>query len=126
VPFDPKTVFGKIRAPVKATLNGYSFRSTIASMGGKVCIPLRKSNREAAGLSGTESLNVTLELDSEKRSVALPPDLAEALVPRDRKKWARLSFTRQREYAEAINDAKKADTRKRRVEKIAAALRSME
>ena len=126
MPFDPKAVFGKIRAPVKVTLNGYTFRSTIASMGGQVCIPLRKSNREAAGLSGNELLNVTLELDSEKRSAALPHDLAEALDPGDRKKWAKLSFTRQREYAEAINDAKKADTRKRRVEKVAAALRSMD
>jgi hypothetical protein len=126
VPFDPKPVFGKIRAPVKVTLNGYTFRSTIASMGGQVCIPLRKSNREAAGLTGNESLNVTLELDSEKRSAALPHVLVEALDPADRKKWAKLSFTRQREYAEAINDAKKEETRKRRVQKIAAALRSMD
>ena len=51
VPFDPAPVFGKVRAPVLVTLNGYTYRSTIASMGG-FCIPLRKSNREAAGLEG--------------------------------------------------------------------------
>ena len=50
--FDPKVVFGKIRAPVKVTLNGHTYRSTIAAMGGPPCIPLRKSNREAAGLGG--------------------------------------------------------------------------
>ena len=52
VPFDPVPVFGRVRAPVKVTLNGYTFRSTIFSMEGMVGIPLRKSNREAAGLEG--------------------------------------------------------------------------
>ena len=50
VPFDPAEAFGRVRAPVRVTLNGYTYRSTIAAMGGTVCIPLRKSNREAAGL----------------------------------------------------------------------------
>src|SRR5688500_15319518 len=67
VPFDPKPFVGTVRAPVKVTLNGYAFRSTIASMGEGPCIPLRKSNREAAGLEGTETLKVTLELDAEER-----------------------------------------------------------
>ena len=67
IPFDPKAVFGKVRAPVKVTLNGYTYRSTIASMGGTVCIPLRKSNREAAGLEGGETLAVETQLDQEAR-----------------------------------------------------------
>ena len=54
--FDPKAVFGKARAPVRVTLNGYTYRSTIAAMGGPPCIPLRKSHREAAGLEGGETL----------------------------------------------------------------------
>jgi hypothetical protein len=49
-------VFGKVRAPVKVTLNGYTYRSTIATMGGPPCVPLRKSNREAAGLEGGETI----------------------------------------------------------------------
>ena len=49
VPFDPKAVFGKVRAPIKVTLNGYTYRNTISAIGGGVtCIPLRKSHREAA------------------------------------------------------------------------------
>ena len=60
VPFDPKPVFGKVRAPVKVTVNGYTYKSTIASMGDGPCIPLRRSNREAAGLEGGETLPVTL------------------------------------------------------------------
>ncbi len=53
--FDPKTVFGKVRVPVKVTVNGYTYRSTIATMGGPPLVPLRKSNREAAGLEGSET-----------------------------------------------------------------------
>ena len=79
VPFDPHPVFGKVRAPVKVTLNGYTYRSTIASMGNGPCIPLRRSNREAAGLGGNETLNVTLELDADKREVKPPADFVRAL-----------------------------------------------
>jgi hypothetical protein len=64
---------------VKVTLNGYTYRSTIAAMGGTVCIPLRRSNREAAGLEGGERLEVKLELDTDKRVIQPPPDLAKAL-----------------------------------------------
>src|SRR2546421_7835853 len=77
--FDPKPVFGKVRAPVKVTLNGYTYRSTIAAMGNGPCIPLRRSNREAADLDGSETLQVTLELDAEKREVKPPADLVKAL-----------------------------------------------
>ena len=61
--FDPRAVFGKVRAPVKITVNGYAYRSSIAAMGGPPCIPLRRSNREAAGLEGGETLDVHLELE---------------------------------------------------------------
>src|SRR3954470_16667363 len=79
VPFDPAPVFGKVRALVKVTLNGYTYRSTIAAMGGTVCIPLRKSNREAAGLQGGETLSVRIALDTEKRTVPPPRDFVAAL-----------------------------------------------
>jgi len=113
VNFDPKAVFGKIRAPVKVTLNGYTFRSTIASMGGLTGIPLRRSNREAAGLVGGENIAVTIELDAEPREVELPDDLARALRSKTAplKKWQSLSYTRRREMAEAIESAKKPATR---------------
>jgi hypothetical protein len=124
VSFDPRAVFGKVRVPVKVTLNRYSYRSTIASMGGTVCIPLRKSNREAAGLDGTETLTVKLELDAEKRDVGPPADLVKALK-KDRALWDRwqeLSFTHRREYVEAIEGAKKPETRGRHVERAVRAL----
>jgi hypothetical protein len=118
VTFDPKAVFGKTRAPVKVTLNGYTYRSTIAAMGGPPCIPLRRSNREAAGLEGGETLEVRLELDAEVRSVDPPADLVKALkaAPPAWQRWGDLSYTHQREYAESIESAKKPETRARRIE----------
>jgi Bacteriocin-protection, YdeI or OmpD-Associated/Domain of unknown function (DUF1905) len=118
VPFDPKAVFGMVRAPVKVTLNGYTYRSTIASMGGTVCIPLRKSNREAAGLEGGETIDVKIELDSEEREIKPPDDLIKALkaAPPAWDRWQELSFTHQREYVEAIEGARKPETRARRIE----------
>src|SRR5437016_940057 len=113
VPFDPKAVFGKVRAPVRVTLNGYTYRSTIAAMGGTVCIPLRRSNREAAGLKGGEILDVQIALDKKVRTVTPPSDLVTALkaAPPAWDHWRELSFTHQREYAEAITEARKPETR---------------
>jgi hypothetical protein len=118
VTFDPRAVFGRVRAPVKVTLNGYSYRSTIFAMGGTVCIPLRKSNREAAGLEGGETLRVKLELDQDERVVAPPRDLVKALkaMPPAWARWQELSFTHRREHVEAIEGAKKPETRARRLE----------
>jgi hypothetical protein len=123
VPFDPKPVFGKVRAPVKVTLNGYTYRSTIASMGG-FCIPLRKSNREAAGLEGGETLDVRLELDEEKREVQPPADFVKALraAPPAWDRWQEMAFTHQREYVEALEQAKKPETRARRMESAVKAI----
>src|SRR6185295_9346505 len=93
--FDPKAVFGKVRAPVKVTLNGYTYRSTIAAMGGPPCIPLRRSNREAAGLDGGETLQVCLELDTDTREVTPPADFVRALkaAPPAWQRWQELSYT---------------------------------
>ena len=118
VTFDPKPVFGKVRAPVKVTLNGYTYRSTIADMGNGPCIPLRRSNREAAGLDGGEKLNVTLQLDEEKREVKPPAELVKALkaAPPAWDRWRELSYSHQREFAESIEQAKKPETRARRID----------
>jgi Bacteriocin-protection, YdeI or OmpD-Associated/Domain of unknown function (DUF1905) len=115
--FDPIAVFGKVRAPVRVTLNGYTYRSTIAAMGGPPCIPLRRSHREAAGLEGGETIQVRVELDTEKREVKPPPDLAKALKgePTALERWRELSYTHQREHVEAIEGAKKPETRVRRI-----------
>jgi hypothetical protein len=118
VPFDPRAVFGKLRAPVRVTLNGYTYPSTIFLMRGCIGIPLRKSNREAAGLEGNETIEVKFELDKEKREVKPPADLVRALKkkPAAWERWRELSFTHQREYVTSIEEAKKPETRARRIE----------
>lgn len=117
VPFDPQAVFGKLRAPVKVTLNGHSYRSTIFKMSGVCFIPLRRSHREAARLEGDETLAVTIALDEARREVKIPRDLARALAaaPGARARWNALSYTYRREHVEAITGAKKPETRVRRV-----------
>ena len=117
VPFDPKPVFGRVRAPVKVTVNDYTYRTTIASMGDGPCVPLRKSHREAAGLDGGETLTVRFDLDTDRREVSPPADLLQALrnSPDALDGWAALSYTHQREHAEAIEQAKKPETRARRI-----------
>ena len=123
VPFDPKPIFGKVRAPVRVTLNGYSYRSTIAAMGGPLLIPLRRSHREAAGLEGGETLKVTIELDTGIRDVAPPPDLAKALKAAGVwEPWAALSYTHRREHVEAVTGAKRPETRQRRIDAVVKAL----
>ena len=117
LPFDPKAVFGKVRAPVRVTLNGYTFRTTIAAMGGPPCVGLRTSHREAARVEGGETIEVRLELDDEPRVVTPPADLVKALkaAPPGWDRWRELSFTHQREHAEAVEGAKKPETRERRI-----------
>jgi hypothetical protein len=107
-----------VRAPVKVTLNGYSYRSTISSMGGEVFIPLRKSNREAAGLEGGETIDVEIEFDTAQREIKPTADFIRALkaAPPAWDRWQELSFTHQREHVEAIEGAKKPETRARRIE----------
>lgn len=116
VPFDPREVFGKVRAPVVVSIGAHSFRSTVCSMGGGVWVPLRRSNREAAGVSAGQRVRVTLALDDEPRTVAPPRDLATALKAAGLlKAWRAMSFTHQREHAEAVEGAKKPETRAKRI-----------
>jgi len=127
LPFDPKEVFGRVRAPVKVTLNGYTFTTTIAAMGGPPCIGMRTSYREAAGLQGGERLDVRVELDTEKREVKPPADLVKALkgAPPAWDRWQELSVSHQREHAEAVEGAKKPETRARRIANAVTTLRAM-
>jgi hypothetical protein len=124
--FDPRSVFGKARVPVKVTLNGYTYRSSICAMGGPPFIPLRQSNREAAGLEGNETLEVRLDLDTEKREVKPPADFVKALkaAPPAWDRWRDMSYTHQREYVEALAGAKKPETRARRLESAIQAIRA--
>lgn len=124
LPFHPKDAFGKVRAPVRATLNGHTFRTTICSMGGSYWIPLNRANREAAGVSPGESVAVSLDRDDAPRVVKPPADFARALraAPTADAAWKKLSYTHQREHVEAIEAAKQPETRQRRIAKAVEAL----
>jgi hypothetical protein len=117
LPFDPREVFGKLRAPVKVTVNGHTYRSTIFDMGNGPFLPLRRSNRDGAGLQGGEEVEVTLELETEKREVTPPDDLVAALKahPAAWAGWEKLSYTFQRENVEAVEGAKRPETRLKRI-----------
>lgn len=124
VPFNPKAVFGRVRAPVRVTLGPHTYRSTICSMGGRYWIPLNKANRTAAGVAAGQSVAVVVTHDGEPRVVETPPDLAAALQtnPTAQAAWNRLSYTHRREHVEAIEGAKRPETRVRRVAKTVALL----
>jgi uncharacterized protein YdeI (YjbR/CyaY-like superfamily) len=117
IPFDPKEAFGKVRAPVKVTINGFTFRTTIASMGGCYLIGINKANRDGAGIAPGDKIKVMVESDTEPRVVAVPDDLARALKANKKASaaWDKLSYTHRREYVEAVKDAKKPETRMRRI-----------
>ena len=125
VPGDVRAVFGKARPPVVATIDGYAFRTTIMVYGGKSYVGVRRSHREAAKLSPGQKVRVVIELDETPRTVTPPKELA-AVLKKDkmaRAAWDALSFTHKREHAEAIEGAKKAETRARRVDKTIAMLK---
>lgn len=117
IPFDPKEAFGKVRAPVVAQIRGHSYRTTVFRMGGTCFIPLAKKNREAAGVKGGERVRVTLTLDDQPRTIDPPADLVREMrkVRGVLAAWDALSFTHQREHVEAIEGAKKPETRARRI-----------
>jgi hypothetical protein len=116
LPVDPRTLFGRARAQVVVKLGGYTYRSTVAIMTGETFVPFRASHRDAAGVRPGDTVEVTLTLDTAPRTVDIPPDLAEALDAAGlRIAWDRLGYTRQREQADAVEGAKRPDTRTRRI-----------
>jgi hypothetical protein len=116
IDFDQRAAFGSARPPVVVSLNGHSYRSTIAVMGGITFVPLRRSNREAAGVESGQTVEVTLTLDTAPRTVEVPQELAEALDAAGAQAgWNRLSYTARREQVEAVESAKRAETRERRI-----------
>lgn len=118
IPFDVEQVFGAKRVPVKIKINDAQYRTTIFHMKGKYMLVVPKAFREAAGVKGGEMISVEIERDTEKRTVEVPEDFAEALRKSNlTDAFAKMSYTHQKEYVNAINEAKKQQTRARRIEK---------
>ena len=105
------------KPPVRVTIGGHTYRSTVAVMGGRYLLPLSAENRAAAGVAAGDEVDVDLELDSEPREVAVPADLAAALAEDDaaREAFQRLSYSHRRRHVLAIEEAKTPETRQRRI-----------
>ncbi|MFF1829989.1 YdeI/OmpD-associated family protein [Paenarthrobacter sp. NPDC058040] len=114
------------RPPVVVTMNGQSYRSSIAVMGGKYMVGVSSANRELTGVSSGDTLEVGLEVDTQPRVVEVPDDLAAALEaePDAKAFYATLNYSAQRRYVEPIGDAKTDETRARRVAKVVADLKA--
>jgi len=125
VPDDVVADLGSGKRPaVRATIAGYQYRTTVAVMGGKFMMPVSADVRAAAGIAAGDEVDVTLERDREPRTVQVPADLAATLADQPELKAAfdSLSFSHQREHVDAINSAKKPETRQRRMAKALAML----
>lgn len=117
-PFDIEKTFGAKRVPVKVWINEAYYLSTIVKMGGKYCMVVPKKVRDDANVKAGETITVIIQRDTDKRTVEVPADLAEALKNAGlTEAFEKLSYTHQKEYVVAINEAKKEETRIRRIEK---------
>lgn len=106
------------RHPVKVTIGPHTYRSTTAVMGGMYLVPLSAENRSAAGVAAGDVVDITLEVDTEPRTVTVPDDLAAALDARARRAFDALSYSRRRQLVESVEAAKTPATRERRIEKV--------
>lgn len=117
---------GSRRPAVTATVDGYTWRSSIASMGGEFWLGVSAAHRAASGMVAGDEVDLELELDTAPREVTVPDDLAAALAPHPgvASAFAALSYTRRREIVEGIEGAKTAPTRERRITKAVEGLRT--
>jgi len=118
VPFDVEAVFGAKRVPVKAVVNGAEYRGSVVRMSGKYMLGIPKEFRERAGISAGDNIVITIEKDTTERTVETPGDLAAALKESTLEDaWDKLSYTHKKEHIRAIEEAKAAETRTRRINK---------
>jgi Bacteriocin-protection, YdeI or OmpD-Associated/Domain of unknown function (DUF1905) len=105
------------RPPVTVTINGFEFRTRLAVYGGQPMVGVSKANRAGAGIDIGDAVDVLIAVDTAPREIAVPPDLAEALAeePAAAGTFDRLSFSHRREYVQWITEAKRPETRARRV-----------
>jgi bifunctional DNA-binding transcriptional regulator/antitoxin component of YhaV-PrlF toxin-antitoxin module len=113
------------RPPVRVTINGYTYRTTVASLGGVFMLGVSAEVRERAGIVAGDEVEVDIELDTEPREVEVPPDFTDALDqdPDAKRFFAGLSYSNKRRIMLAIADAKTAETRRRRITKAVDTLR---
>lgn len=126
VPKEVIEAFSSGKKPrVKVTLNSFTYRTTVAAFGDVFMMPLSQERREAAGVKAGDTVEITLELDTEPRVVVVPADLVEALAaaPGAREAFDRVSFSARKEFVRQVESAKAPETRARRIQKFIDALK---
>jgi hypothetical protein len=121
------TAIAGSRVRVKGRLNGVAFASNTMPMGGgRVCLGVHKATREAAGTTLGDMVTIEMERDDAPRQLEIPPELSSALAADDLalEVFERLSFTHRREYATYVAEAKRPETRSRRIEETLIRLRA--
>ena len=116
------------RPAVRISINGYTYRNTVAVMDGKFMVGVSAEHRERAKVVGGDEVDVGIELDVEPREVAVPPELAAELArdAKARQRFEALSYSKKKVLAQGVADAKTEDTRRRRIDKALAELRGSE
>jgi hypothetical protein len=120
-PFDVPETFGtRARVPVRGTINGYPFRSSLMPMGGGYCMAVNKTMREGANAKCGDEVAVVMERDVEERSVEAPAELKKELAKNKKAqaRWEELAFTVKKEMANSIAGAKQEETKQRRLAKV--------
>jgi bifunctional DNA-binding transcriptional regulator/antitoxin component of YhaV-PrlF toxin-antitoxin module len=118
---------GNRRAPLKITINNYTYQSTATGVDGKCMVVFPMRDRSAAGAAAGDTVTVTLELDDGYRSVAVPAALEKALAANGvTGAFLDLTYSKRKEFARQVSEAKAEDTRTRRIEKIISSLQASE
>lgn len=115
---------GGKKPAICVTIHGYTYRSTVAVMGGRFMVGVNAENRENAKVAGGDEVDVDIALDTEPREVGVPADFATALSrhAKARKYFDSLSYSKRKAFVQGIEGAKTPETRQRRIEKAVAEL----
>jgi hypothetical protein len=123
VPDEAVAALGKGKNPkVVVNLNGYVYHGMVQTSNGRLMLSLSAEKREAAGLNAGDQVQVTLELDTEPRTVELPQDLKAALSDKSGalEAFDALSYSKRKEFVRQVEEAKTEETRTRRIAKVVA------
>jgi len=126
IPDDVIASLGAGKKPaVRISVNGYAYRSTVATVDGRYMVGFSAAHRAASGLAGGDEVEVEIELDTEPRVVEVPDDLQKALdaEPRAKPTFERLSNSLKGYHVAQVVGARTDETRQRRIEKSVAVLR---
>ena len=126
VPAEVVTALGHTkRPPVRVTINGYTYRSTVATVGGRFMVGVSNEVRASAGVAAGDEVDIVMELDTAPREVAVPAELAKELAadPAARQAFEALSYSKQRLLVDPVANAKTDATRDRNVAKALSSLR---